>query len=72
MTGAILEVVGFLQLKNKILFYQLTKIKNKPSHDEFLKKEPAWLRNICGVGSGRGARHHAPFPFQNNLLPIQE
>lgn len=75
MTGAILEVVGFLQLKNKILFYQLTKIKNKPSHDEFLKKNLHDLQTFAGSGVGgeQDTTHLFPFritsyQFKNNTM----
>lgn len=71
MTGAILKVAGFLQLKKKILFYQFTKIKNKPSHDEFFKNNLHDLTNIWGAGVGR-SKTPRTFPFQNNLLPVQE
>lgn len=57
MTARILKGVDFLQLKTSYLY---TKIKNLPSHGEFLFfKQPAGLTNIWGPG--RGSKAHFPF-----------
>lgn len=50
MTARILRAVDFLQLKTAYLY---TKLKNLPSHGEFLMlflKQPAGLANIWGPG----------------------